>query len=114
MKDELKMAKNLKDLTDDLKEYIINQQSDAHNKTNLKKERYNNLKLSMDITQNPSPHILINLGMSEAEFDIKSGSKKNGGLGPDERYVLRWFGRANVLPDLNECWKSMAREKGRG
>ncbi len=108
------MGKNLKELTDDLKEYVIDQQSDAHNKTNLKKERYNNLKLSMDITKNSSPHIIINIGMSEAEFNIRTGDKNNGGLGPDERYVFRWLGRSNILPDLNECWKEMAREHGRG
>ena len=58
------MGRNLKELTDDLKDYVIAQQSDAHNKTNLKKERYNNLKLSMDIAKNSSPHIIINIGIS--------------------------------------------------
>ena len=113
MKDECKMSKTLKELTDDLKEYIINQQSDAHNKASLKKERYNNLKLSMDIAKNPSPHVIVSIGMSEAEFDIRTGNKNSGGLGPDERYVLRWFGRLNVMPYLNECWKYIARQRGR-
>ncbi len=108
------MGRNLKELADDLKDYVIDQQSDAHNKGNLKKERYNNLKLTMDIARNRSPHVLISIGMSEAEFDVKTGEKNNGGLGPDEKYVFRWFNKADTLPDLNECWKEIARENGRG
>lgn len=43
------MAKTLNELASDLKDVIIGLQSDAHNKGNLRVERYNNLKLSMDI-----------------------------------------------------------------
>ncbi len=108
------MGKNLKELTDDLKEYIIDQQSDAHNKGNLRKERYNNLKLSMDIAKNSSPHLVINVGMSEAEFSLRTKEKNNGGLGPDEKYIYRWLDKSNNLSDLNDCWKEIARERGRG
>lgn len=108
------MGRNLKELTDSLKDYVIDQQSDAHNKGNLRKERYNNLKLSMDIAKNSSPHVVVNIGMSEAEFNIRTGDKNTGGLGPDEKYVFRWMGRADTLPDLNACWNEMARENGRG
>ena len=108
------MGKNLKELTDSLKDYVIDQQSDAHNKGNLRKERYNNLKLSMDIAKNSSPHVVVNIGMSEAEFNIRTGDKNTGGLGPDEKYVFRWMGRADTLPDLNDCWNELARENGRG
>ncbi len=108
------MSRNLKELSDDLKDYIIVQQSDAHNKANLRKERYNNLKLSMDIVRNSSPHVVVSIGMSEAEFNIRSGDKTNGGLGPDEKYVYRWLGKPDSLTDLNDCWKEMAREHGRG
>ncbi len=108
------MGRNLKELTDSLKDYVIDQQSDAHNKGNFRKERYNNLKLSMDIAKNSSPHVVVNIGMSEAEFNIRTGDKNTGGLGPDEKYVFRWMGRADTLPDLNDCWNELARENGRG
>ena len=108
------MGRNLKELADSLKDYVIDQQSDAHNKGNLRKERYNNLKLVMDISKKASPHVTISIGMSEAEFDIRTGDKRTGGLGPDEKYVFRWLGRADTLPDLNDCWNAMARENGRG
>ncbi len=107
------MGKNLKELSDDLKAYMIEQQSDAHNRGNLRKERYNNLKFSMDIAKNSSPHLVINLGMSEAEFSLRSKEKNNGGLGPDEKYVYRWLDKGSNLADLNECWIQIARERGR-
>ena len=107
------MAKSLNELAGELKNLIIDLQSDAHNKGNIKTERYNNLKLSMDISKNSSPHVVINIAMSEAEFDIKTGEKINGSLGPDERYVIRWFGKPNTISQLNEAWMSIAKERGR-
>lgn len=40
------MSKTLNELAGELKAYIIEIQSDAHNKGNIRPERYNNLKLS--------------------------------------------------------------------
>lgn len=107
------MGKTLNELASDLKECVIGLQSDAHNKGNVRKERYNNLKLSMDVASNPKPHVVINLAMSEAEFDLKSGEKTNGGLGPDERYVLRWFSKPNTLADLQACWQDAEKSRGK-
>lgn len=105
------MAKTLNELASDLKDVIIGLQSDAHNRGNLRVERYNNLKLSMDVSQS-TPQVVINIAMSEATFNIKTGEKINGGLGPDERYVLRWFSKTNTLSALNECWLSLSRKRG--
>lgn len=107
------MGKTLNELTSDLKETIINLQSDAHNKTDIRRERYNNLKLEMNIATNPNPHVIVNMSMSEAEFNLRTGEKVNGGLGPDERYVLRWMGKANVLEDLRECWGGIEKSRGK-
>lgn len=107
------MAKSLNELAGELKALIIELQSDAHNKTNFRAERYNNLKLSMDIAKDSNPHVVINIAMSEAEFNIKTGEKLNGSLGPDEKYVLRWFGKTNTIANLNECWINIAKERGR-
>ncbi len=106
------MAKTLNELAGELKDTIIELQSDAHNKGNLRVERYNNLKLSMDVSQN-SPQVTINVGMSEAVFNLRTGEKLNGGLGPDERYVLRWFNKTNTLSALNECWQELSRKNGK-
>ncbi len=107
------MGKNLKELADELKAYMIDQQSDSHNRLNVRPERYNNLKFSMDIAKEQIPHVVISLGMSEAQFNIRNGEKMNGGLGADEKFVYRWFNKANTLPSLNECWVTIAKERGR-
>lgn len=107
------MPKSLNELAAELKALIIDLQSDPYNKNNLQESRYNNLKLSMDIAKDPSPHVVVSIAMSEAGFNIKTGEKLNGSLGPDERYVIRWFGKPNTIAQLNECWNAIAKERGR-
>lgn len=98
--------KNLKELADDLKNLIIELQSDAHNKENVRPERYNNLKLTMDPQHNRSPHVIVTTAMSSAEYDLYTAEKLGGSLGPDEKFVIRWLGKSNTLEALRECWKS--------
>ena len=104
------MAKTLNELASDLKEAIKDAQSDAHNKSNMNAARYNNLKLTMDPQASANPEVVISLAMSEATFNIKTGEKVNGSLGPDERYVLKWLGKTNTLPALNECWLEISKK----
>ena len=103
------MAKSLNDLAKELKALIIELQSDVRNQNNLRVARYNNLKLLMEPERNHNPHVVVDFSMSDAEFDIKTGQKINGGLGPDERYVLRWFNKAGTLSALQETWKESAK-----
>lgn len=107
------MAKTLNELADNLKAFLLEIQSDAHNKGNLRPERYNNLSLKINISANPQPHIIIRIGMSEAEYDIKNLEKINGSLGPDNRYVSRWLTKPNVLSAINNCWKIAMENRGR-
>ena len=106
------MYKTLNELANELKEYIIELQSDAHNKMNFRPERYNNLKLLMFPQKNRTPHVIVDLSISAAEFDIQSGQKINGSLGPDERYVLRWFNKTGTLFNLQETWKTKIKKGG--
>lgn len=106
------MAKTLNELANELKDLIIDLQSDAHNKGSLRPERYNNLKILMDVAANPTPNFDIFIGMSSAEFGLRTGDKLKGSLGPDEKYVIRWLAKPGVLEDLRQCW--MAKEKQRG
>ncbi len=108
------MAKTLNELASDLKEAILDAQSDAHNRGNIKMARYNNLKLSMDPSGSASPEVVISVAMSEATFNIKTGEKVNGSLGPDERYVLKWLGKTNTLPALNDCWLNLSKKREDG
>ena len=88
-------------------------QSDPHNQNNLRVERYNNLKLLMEPNNNHNPHVIVDFSMSDAEFDIKTGQKINGGLGPDERYVLRWFNKSGTLTALQETWQVIVKNGGK-
>ena len=103
------MAKSLNEFAGELKEFIINSQSDAHNKGSVNIGRYNNLKLVMEPRLNNRPHVVIDMTLSSAEFDILSGQKRNGGLGADERYVLKWLAKSGVLPSLQETWKYISK-----
>lgn len=107
------MAKSLNELAGELKALIIELQSDTHNRSNLRTERYNNLKLLMEPKRNHNPHVVVDFSMSDAEFDISTGQKINGGLGPDERYVLRWFNKAGTLTALQETWKQVMKNGGK-
>lgn len=93
--------KTLHELASKLQEYIIRSQQDAHNQTNMNITKYNNLKLKMD-TKIHYPHVVVCIGISEATFNIADGTKTDGGLGPDEKYVRKWLGGSNIISDLKE------------
>ena len=80
-------------------------QSDAHNVKTMTTSRYNNIKFLMDPRKNSAPHVTIKMGMSEATFLLDSFEKIAGGLGFEERFVLRWFGRSGIKNRLDECWQ---------
>lgn len=107
------MAKTLNEHAGDLKRYIIELQSDAHNKSSVRVERYNNLKLTMEPNADSKPHVVIDMAMSSAEFELKMGQKLYGGLGPDERYVIRWLSKSGTLPALMETWRAIVKNGGR-
>ena len=99
--------KTLHELATKLQEYIIKSQQDAYNSTNMNITKYNNLKLRME-TKLHYPNIIIVIGISEATFNIKEGTKTDGSLGPDERYVKKWLGNSSVIADLKEIYIAMS------
>ncbi len=107
------MSKTLKELGDELKEMMIELQMDAHNKTNFRPERYNNLTLQMNLAYNPEPHVIVKMSMSSAEFDLKTFEKLNGGLGQDDKYIIRWFNKPNTIDALMACWRNAEKNRGR-
>ena len=98
--------KTLHEMAVKLQESIIAQQEDAHNSTTLSVTKYNNLKLKMS-TKYTYPHVIITIGISEAIFNIADGTKTDGGLGPDEKYVKKWLGTSTVIADLKEIYISV-------
>ncbi len=99
--------KTLHELAVKLQTYIIKSQEDAHNATNMNITKYNNLKLRME-TRLHFPNVIVCIGISEATFNIADGTKTDGGLGPDEKYVRKWLGSSTVIADLKEIWIAMS------
>ena len=99
--------KTLHEMAVKLQEYIIKSQEDAHNSTNMDVSKYNNLKLKMD-SKIHYPHVIVCIGISEVIFNIAEGTKTDGGLGPDEKYVRKWLGNSTVLSDLKELYIAMS------
>ena len=93
-----------KELEDSLKNYIIQEQSDAHNIKTANLAKYNNIKLWMDPTKNVLPHLFIRISISEACYSLEDFSKINGGLGYEERFIIKWFGRYGIKEKLNNLW----------
>lgn len=101
----------LKDMEDNLKTFIIQEQSDAHNKGSVNNAKYNNIKISMDPSRNPLPHVIIRISISEATYMLNGFTKFSGGLGYEERLVLKWFGRYGVKEKLTELWGTAEKNK---
>ena len=107
------MSKTLNELSSSLKEFIANSQ-DAHTSSDVKKYRYNNLKIDIsDPRTTKTPQIIITIGMSEAAFNVMTGEKISGGLGPDERYVIRWMDRGSNREELKAILKDAQKHIGK-
>ena len=100
-----------KDIEDSLKSFIVQEQSDAHNIKSVNVAKYNNIKLWMDPARFVEPHIIIRISISEAVFSLKDFTKMNGGLGYEERFVNKWFGRIGIKEKLSELWASAEKNK---
>lgn len=100
-----------KDMEDSLKSFIIQEQSDAHNVRNINTAKYNNIKITMDAVKNSAPHVTVRISISEATFSLADFSKTNGGLGYEERLVLKWFGRFGIKEKLNDLWAFAEKNK---
>ena len=66
---------SFKEMEDNLKNFIIQEQSDAHNARNTNRGKYNNIKLWMDPTKNVMPHLFIRISISEACYSLGDFSK---------------------------------------
>lgn len=100
-----------KDVEDSLKSFILQEQSDAHNIKSVNMAKYNNIKIWMDPSKTAQPHVIIRISISEATFLLDGFTKINGGLGYEERFVQKWFGRYGVKEKLTELWNSAEKNK---
>lgn len=100
-----------KDMEDSLKSFIIQEQSDAHNVKSVNAAKYNNIKIWMDLTKYLQPHFFVRISISEAVFALSDCSKLNGGLGYEERFITKWFGRMGIKEKLAELWSNAEKNK---
>ena len=100
-----------KDVEDSLKNYILQEQSDAHNIKTVNFAKYNNIKICMYPMKNPIPHVFVRISISEASYSLNDFSKLNGGLGYEERFVIKWFGRYGIKDKLIELCSSSEKNK---
>lgn len=107
------MAKTLTELAMELKAMIIDLNSDVRDNTSFKPEKYNNLKLSMDVSKEKHAYVQINIGISEVKYNLSTFEKMSGSLGQDEKYIQRWLGKSGVVESLNECWKVRVSNRGK-
>jgi len=103
----------LKDLEDSLKNYIIQEQSDAHNVRTVNTAKYNNIKIWMDMSKYSQPHFFVRVSISEAAFSLGDCSKLNGGLGYEERFIYKWFGRMGIKEKLIELWSDAEQSRSK-
>lgn len=95
----------LNELANKLQAYIIEQQIDPHNLRQLSVHRYNNLKLK--IAQLSYPNVIVCIGISEATYNLDEVTRVDGGLGQDERYVLKWLSRSVIVKELKELYYNL-------
>ena len=102
---------SFKDLEDNLKSFIMQEQSDAHNVRNVSIAKYNNIKIWMDLVKYIQPHFFVRISISEAVFSLDDCTKIYGGLGYEERFVLKWFNRMGTKDKLKELWNSVEKTR---
>ena len=100
-----------KDMEDSLRNFMIQEQSDAHNVKTVNLAKYNNIKIWMDLSKYVQPHFFVRVSISEAVFALSDCSKLNGGLGYEERFIIKWFGRMGVKEKLVELWNHAEKNK---
>lgn len=100
-----------KDMEDSLRNFIVQEQSDAHNVKSVNVAKYNNIKVWMDLTKYVQPHFYVRISISEAVFSLTDCTKINGGLGYEERFVIKWFGRMGIKEKLTELWNNAEKNK---
>ena len=100
-----------KDMEDSLKNFMVQEQSDAHNVKSVNLAKYNNIKVWMDLSKYVQPHFFVRVSISEAVFALSDCSKINGGLGYEERFIIKWFGRMGIKEKLIELWNNAEKSK---
>ena len=98
---------NISKFSNSLTEFLVNAMADRHSEARHIAQRLNNLKVYMDPLKITEPHFFVSIGISEACFNIDTGKKMDGSLGPEDGYVSRWASRSNIASALRAHWKKL-------
>ena len=93
------------DIEYSMRQFLIDEQQDHYNSTRANVAKYNNLKVSMDPKKEPTPHLMVRIGISEGYFALDEAKVISGGLGSDTRYVIRWMRRNFQRYDFKTMWE---------
>lgn len=96
----------LQELANRLQEYIIRQQESSSGSSQAILSKYSNVKLKME-TSIRQPHVIVEIGISRATFNLDTNIKMDGGLGPFERYIRKWLDNSWIRYDLRELYKKL-------
>ncbi|SRR5574344_676507 len=92
----------------DLKEYI--EEMNSRGSGGYSTHKYNNLKISFDMSKSSRPHFVVAIGISSAMFSMETGEKISGGLSGEEKYIPRWLARGSVKSELEAMWREEVRD----
>lgn len=97
------MANSIKTFENSLRDYLLNMQTDAYSTPARLQQKYNNLKVYMDINST-TPQFSVSVNISEVCYSINPLAKISGSMGADERYIYMWASRPNINGELMKYW----------
>lgn len=97
------MPSSIKNFENSLRDYLMNMQSDAYSTPARLQQKYNNLKVYMDINSSV-PQFSVSVNISEVCYSINPLVKISGSMGADERFIQMWASRPNINGELMKYW----------
>ena len=97
------MPSSIKNFENSLRDYLINMQTDAYSTPAKLQQKYNNLKVYMNINSSV-PQFSVSVNISEACYSINPLVKISGSMGADERFIQMWASRSNINGELMKYW----------
>ncbi len=101
------MAYTLNRFESMLVEFLIEEQSDAHNRKSINYNKYNNLKITMMPEKIKDPHVVIRIGISEACYRLSDFEIISGSVGFDSKLVIKWLKKVNIKDELMATWTDL-------
>lgn len=102
------MANSIKNFENSLRDYLLNMQADAYSTPARLQQKYNNLKVYMNIDSS-TPQFSVSSNISEVCFAINPLVRLSGSLGGDDRFIQMWASRPNINGELMKYWTYLSK-----